>query len=330
LESKRARLHHLEDFYCRKIEHFYYKRTDTEFYFEDIFMAGSEDLPIPGLPADTSKLAATDLFPVADGSGITKKLAAGTAGIVNTDASLTTMTIGGIPAGSSLLGDTPVDTINRAFKPYIHPTFTAFAITGQSTKEVGDIITGIQTFTWTISDPTHAAANSITISDEIIPQTLILGHSIVSPATFDFSTLPGGGVTLTSPGTYTWKVKSIDTGTPAVIFDKFFNLLWMWRVHSGMNVNATLTNAQILALANSSLATAFPPQVTFAGGGYFWYWLPTTFTQPTIFKDHATGFPIDMQATVTQSVTNANGIVQNYYGYRSTFILATGTTIDIS
>jgi hypothetical protein len=97
-----------------------------------------------------------------------------------------------------------------------------------------------------------------------------------------------------------------------------------------MNVNATLTNAQILALATSSLTTVFPPQVNFAGGGYFWYWIPTTFVQPTTFKDHATGFSIDMQAAITQSITNVNGIAQNYYGYRSTFSLTDGTTIDIS
>jgi hypothetical protein len=242
----------------------------------------------------------------------------------------TTVTVGGITAGTILTNDAVNDVIDKILRPYIHPTFTAFTISGQTTKEVGDLISGVQTFTWTISDPTHATPNSITISDEILPQTLIIGHSIVSPATFDFSTLPGGGVTLVSPGTYTWKVKSIDTDTPPVIFSRNFNLAWMWLVHSGMNVNTSLTNAQILALANSSLTTTFPPQVTFAGGGYFWYWIPSSFAQPTIFKDHATGFAIGMETAVTQSVTNVNGIVTNYKGHRSTNTLVSALTIDVS
>lgn len=235
----------------------------------------------------------------------------------------------GIPAGSTFFNSPQsyADFIEAAYYAYINPAFTSFAITGVSTQEVGQKIVGNQTFTWAISTVGNVQANSINIYDTILPQTLVSAHSVTSPVTFDFNTLPGGGVELDVPGTYTWQIEGINT--QLATFTRNLNISWMWRVHSGMNVNTTLTNAQILALANSSLTTVFPPQVTFAGGGYFWYWVPSTFVQPTIFKNHATGFAIAMETAVTQTVTNAFSIDQSYKGYRSTESLVNALTVDV-
>jgi hypothetical protein len=187
---------------------------------------------------------------------------------------------------------------------------------------------GSQTFTWAISTVGNVQANSINITDVTNSLSLVTGHSVTSPATYNFNDYAGGGLEYDSASLNTFRITG--TNTNSVQFNATYLVHWDWRVHSGMNVNATLTNAQVLALATSSLTTVFPPQVVFAGGGYFWYWIPTTFVQPTTFKDHATGFSLDMQSAVTQSITNVNGVVQNYYGYRSTFSLIDGTTIDIS
>lgn len=241
----------------------------------------------------------------------------------------TTTTIG-VQAGSAFF-NTPksfAEFIEAEKYGYVNPAFTSFSISGMTTREVGQKITDSQSFTWAISTVGNVQANSINIYDITQALTLVTGHSVTSPATYDFADYPGGGLELDAPSSNTWRIQG--TNTNLANFTRNYNLSWMWRMHSGMNVNATLTNAQILALANSSLATTFPSQVATAGGGYFWYWIPSSFTQPTIFKDHATGFAIAMEAPITQSVTNDFSIVTNYAGYRSTSPLINGITVDIS
>lgn len=264
----------------------------------------------------------TGQFLFKDASGISK--------IIYSNPLPTTTAVGGIPAGSNFF-NTPksyADFVLAAAYAYINPAFTAFAITGLTTVEVGTKITGSQSFTWAISTVGNVQANSINITDTTNALPLVTGHSVTSPAAYNFNSYPGGGLEHDVATSNTWQIEG--TNTNLGTFTRNFTANWEWLMHSGSSANATLTNAQVLALANSSLAIVFPPQISFAGGGYFWYWIPTTFVQPTLFKDHATGFSIDMQVAVTQSVTNVNNIVQNYYGYRSTFSLTDGTTIDIS
>jgi hypothetical protein len=170
------------------------------------------------------------------------------------------------------------------------------------------------------------ATDSINIYDITSSVTLFTGLANDGSESYTFPT----PIQLIVAGSYTWQIEGTNTHTPSSIFNRNFSVAWDWRAHSGMNVNDTLTNAQVLALANSSLTTVFPPQVATAGGGYFWYWIPASFTQPTIFKNHATGFAIAMEAAITQSVTNAFSIATNYKGYRSTDTLINGITVDIS
>jgi hypothetical protein len=242
----------------------------------------------------------------------------------------TTTAVGGIPAGSNFFNSPKSydDFILASAYAYINPAFTAFAITGITTVEVGTKITGNQTFTWAISTVGNVKANSINITDVTNVLTLVTGHSATSPAIYDFTGYAGGGLEVDTQGGVVFRIQG--TNTNLVAFTRNYSVNWQWRVHSGSDVNTSLTNAQILALANSSLTNAFPSQVSFAGGGYFWYWIPSSFAQPTTFKDHSTGFSIGMEAAVTQSVTNVNGIATNYKGYRSTNTLVSALTIDIS
>jgi hypothetical protein len=108
-------------------------------------------------------------------------------------------------------------------------------------------------------------------------------------------------------------------------------LEWGWKYYAGADVNSTLTNSQVLALISSALSDVFPPQISFAGGTkYFWYWIPASFTQPSDFIDASTLIPIDMEAAIIQTVTNANAIATSYKGYRSTYLLVDPVMINIS
>lgn len=244
-----------------------------------------------------------------------------------TNAAPTPSTLGGIPSGSTFSAEANSDMWTALLYPYQYPAFTSFSISGQATTvEVGVSISGAKTFIWATSNSGNVATNSINIYDVTGSTTLFTSLANDGSEAYVFPS----PIQLVTQDSYVWQIEGTNTHVPPTTFNRNFTVNWYWRVHSGMDVNTTLTNAQILALANSSLTTAFPPQVSFAGGGYFWYWIPSTFVQPTIFKDHATGFAIGMEAAVTQSVTNAYSIATNYKGYRSTNTLVSALTIDVS
>jgi len=244
-----------------------------------------------------------------------------------TNAAPTPSTLGGIPSGSTFSAEANSDMWTALLYPYQYPAFTSFSISGQATTiEVGVSISGAKTFVWVTSNSGNVATNSINIYDITGSATLFTSLANDGSEAYVFPS----PIQLVTQDSYVWQIEGTNTHVPPTTFNRNFTVNWYWRVHSGMDVNTTLTNAQILALANSSLTTVFPPQVSFAGGGYFWYWIPSTFVQPTIFKDHATGFAIGMEAAVTQSVTNAYSIATNYKGYRSTNSLVSALTIDIS
>lgn len=240
-----------------------------------------------------------------------------------------TINLGGFQSGVPYTNQENNEMWQTLLSPYQNPAFTSFALTGFSVLEVGQKITGTQNFTWSISNLGNAQANSINITDITNAVSITSGHSLTPPASYDFTLYPGGGLEIDTQAVVTFQIQG--TNTHSAAFIRNVNIAWDWRVHSGANVNATLTNAQILALANSSLTTAFPPQVTFTGGTtYFWYWIPASFIQPTVFKNHATGFAIGMNSPVTQTVTNSYGIDTSYKGYRSAEQLDNAITVDIS
>jgi hypothetical protein len=250
------------------------------------------------------------------------------ADVTYTNANPTPEDVGGIPAGSTFSVVPNSDMWTRLLYKYQAPVFSSFSISGQATTiEVGASISGAQNFIWLTTNSGNVATDSINIYDITGSATLFTGLANDGIEGYTFPS----PIQLVTPGSYVWQIEGTNTDTPPVTFDKNFIVNWDWRMHSGASANATLTNSQILALANTSLATAFPTSVNFAGGStYFWYWIPSSFTQPTIFRDSTTGFQIDMEAAVTQSVTNVNSVATNYKGYRSTYQLAVGTTVAVS
>ena len=245
-----------------------------------------------------------------------------------TNATPTPVTIGGIPSGSTFSVQKNADMWTALLYPYQYPAFTSFSISGQATTiEVGTSISGAHTFVWATSNNSNIETNTINIYDITGSITLFTGLANDGSESYSFPS----PIQLITQDSYVWQIEGTNTHVPSTTFNKNFTVNWEWRMHSGTSVNATLTNAQILALANSSLATVFPPSVNFAGGDtYFWYWIPDSFIQPTIFRDLTTGFQIDMESPVIQSVTNVNSIATNYKGYRSTYQLAVGTTVGVS
>jgi hypothetical protein len=227
-----------------------------------------------------------------------------------------TTTVGGILSGVPIPNEAVPYLINQMLKPYLNPTFSSFTLTGIVEQEVGQKITGVQSFAWALTNPLNVQANSINISDISNSLTLVTGHSIISPASYDFSLYPGSGLELDIPGTNIWRIQGTNTNSQNFTLD--LNIQWMWRIYWGTSSNTSLNSAQILALANNQLNDEAIGNYTFTTLNYKFFCIPTSFTQPTHFIDGDTNIPIDMQAPVTVSVMNAYGITTNYSVYRTT------------
>lgn len=242
----------------------------------------------------------------------------------------TTTAIGGIPAGSTFF-NTPqsyADFIDAAAYTYINPAFTAFALSGYSIVEVGTEITGNQNFTWAISTVGNVQANSINILDLTNVLTLVTGHSVTSPATYDFSLYSGGGLKFNSPGSVTFQIQG--TNTHSIQFTRNATVTAEWRRYWGFSSLSSLTGADVISLSSSDLSTIGAGTFSFGATGYKWFCIPSSFTQPTSFKDQATGLDVAMESPITVSVTNTLGAITNYSCYRTTNQLGSTITIIIS
>lgn len=242
----------------------------------------------------------------------------------------TTITVGGIAAGTTLTNDPISNIVDQILRPYINPSFTTFAITGVSTLEVGHKITGSQTFTWAISDPTHAAANSVNITDVTNSLSLVTAHSVTSPATYDFNGYAGGGLEYDTPSSNIWQIQATDTNAPPATFNRTHTANWYWLLHYGTSTNTSLDQTQIKALVSSILTPTTARTYSFAAGGYKYICANEDLPLLTTFKDSSTQNDIPFETPVTVSVTNVNSITSNYKLYRSTNILGAAISIIAS
>jgi hypothetical protein len=218
--------------------------------------------------------------------------------------------------------------IDGLLNPYQAPAFTAFAISGQATTlEVGaTIAAGSKTFTWTISNSGNVAANSISITD--VTTSTVLGSGLANNGS---AALAIGAITSNVPATHTWSVSGKDVQNTS--FSRNFVVNWFWRVYAGVSNNPTVTGSDILAFGVSSLQSTAGGTYALTSGGYKYFCVPTSFVQPTSFKDQSTGFNVPMADTTANaaysnvnssginyaivSVPNSLGVTTNYAVYRS-------------
>jgi hypothetical protein len=284
------------------------------------------------------------------GNAITKTVSINTnytpfSGVYNGN-SPTTVTVGGIPAGTPISGDTYDTILQTMLAPYIPPSFYTFSISGQSsTVEVGTTISGSQIFNWGFNQVGNVAANTMSILDVTSSTTLVSGLSITPTASVNV-----GSIQLTSPGSYSWKGRATNTATPTpATFDSGnFTVSWLWRRFYGTSTNNVLTAAQIQALSSSGLAGNFTGTYSFAANAYKYFAWPDSFGSPTAitgFKDTSNNLPMAM-ATVSDdsnysnvqngwyyalvSVTNSLSQTTNYRLYRTQSQLSSTYNIQVS
>jgi len=198
------------------------------------------------------------------------------------------------PAASDITFDNGTyATVEAALNALFYVPVTASISNNINTVETGTAVTSV-VLTWIING-----------SKPLTSQTI--GGVAVTPLTLRTETIsiPAG---LNNVNT-SYTLSATDgqtTATPST------SVAFLPKVYYGPSANATLTNAQILGLTGSTLAGSKGRTMTFncTGGAYPYYCYPSSFGAPTTVT--VGGLQFSDYTVNTQSVTNAQGYVQNY------------------
>lgn len=97
------------------------------------------------------------------------------ASVIYNGNSPSTVTVGGLPSGSSISGQTFESIIQAIVAPYVNPVFSAFSVSGQATTvEVGTTLSDSKNFTWNITE-NSGDVNVIDIVDVTGSTNLVSG-----------------------------------------------------------------------------------------------------------------------------------------------------------
>jgi hypothetical protein len=257
------------------------------------------------------------------------------------NAAPTTAQVGGIAIGSTFPIATSMQTMwDLALHPYQNPSFSAFAISGENTsQEVGDGIPASVTFTWSTLQPANVQPNSIDIID-VTAGNITLAGGLANDGSE--AVVQAGPVSRVTPGTYQYNIRALNTLLSP--FNRLLTFTWFFRLFFGQQAAATLSGAQIVALASSQLASGYAGTYAMGATGFKYIcFADSVGGQINTVKDSATLLNVPF-ATVADnaaysnvdgggfsyalvSVTNAFGVTDNYRVYRTQNAL--GSTITL-
>jgi hypothetical protein len=199
--------------------------------------------------------AALDLtgafIPVTQG-GVTKKAAATLfGGSTYTANSPTTVSVGGLSAGTPIAGLSIQTIIERIVAPFVAPVFTSFSVSSPSLVEVGSTLSGPQTFIWSINQ-NSGVVPSIDIKDVTTGLTLLAatpndGNQVI--------TIPSVQLTAAN-ATQRWQGVGNNTSPTASTFNSpIYTTTAVFKRFFGPSTLSATTSAQIRALPISQFHT---------------------------------------------------------------------------
>jgi hypothetical protein len=256
----------------------------------------------------------------------------------------TTITVGGLPAGSNIFGAPIVDILEDILVPYILPSFSSFSIGQVSPVEVGATLNNSQSFSFNFSQISNIQANSLEILD-VTAGNIVLGTYSLSPSPVSVSI--GSGITYNSPNSYSWRGRATNTQSNTFL-SNLTTVNWFWKLYYGTSTSTTLNETDIESLANNLLTNTKNRIYSFPGGGYKYFcWADSlgSPTEATGFKDTSTNLVVAMADSSDNiafsninngwsyalvSVTNIYGITTNYRVYRTKNILGSSINIQVS
>lgn len=213
---------------------------------------------------------------------------------------ISTITVGGIPAGTPLLNEPLVDLWQRLLVVYQEPTFPSFNISIPSLNEVGNPASwsGNQTFTWSTSNSGNVEPNTIQIRD--ITNATILGSGLANDGT-ELLAL-GAVIANATPITHTWRIEGTNTELNAMtprnktiesIYPWFYGTFDAGAVPAGTNrpdpTNAVTAQAlidagtKVVTKSNGTLTANFSSTAQ----DYIWVAIPSSSTVKTVWYVNA-------------------------------------------
>jgi len=253
--------------------------------------------------------------------------------VTYTNLSESTITVGGIPSGTTFDNKSMKYMWDLLLYPFQPPQFTSFSRTGiLSEYELGrPVSAATETFTWDTSFSTNVSANTITIQ-QITPSLVTLSGG--TPNDGSESINLSSQQTISASTTVTLELYRITgTNTKGTTFTSSISRTWKYRWYYGKSSSSTLTNVQITGLTNTGLVTSvknfgivFPAGV----GEYLYVVTPSDLPQPTNWVDSASGcsgFPVSYITVGTTSFSNSYGVSTNYTIYRSEFAIGSSQKV---
>jgi hypothetical protein len=234
--------------------------------------------------------------------------------------------VGGVEVGDTFTDETIQDMFDTILYPYQTPTFSAFAISEQDTYlEVGQSIASNRTFTWTSTNPTNIATDSLILRDYTGATNIATG---LTDNSSELTTYPA--ITKTA-ATYN-RFRLTGTDTKSDTFYRDYLVYWYWMRYYGESTSTTLDETDIEGLRIGALASGFATTYSFnaSAGGYKYICYPAVLGTATVFKDTSTQLPVPMEPVYTVSVTNTYGITTDYNVHRSTNILNDAINIIVT
>jgi hypothetical protein len=204
-------------------------------------------------------------------------------------ASPSTVTVGGLPASTVLIGRSLESILEEILVEYLLPAFSSFSIpTIPQTVEVGCSISGSKSFSWAFTNASNVSANTMCVIDVTSPPyVLACNISTTSPQSVTINSK-----TFTSCGqAQQWKGCAINTnagvfGSSNYITTAYLPYYWGKCTCPGApganrpvpTCAMVLSGTKILAASNGTLSITFNATT---GNDYIWFAVPSTVTDKT-------------------------------------------------
>lgn len=216
-----------------------------------------------------------------------------TPNVYYTGATPSNTTVGGLLAGTVLTGKTISKLLETMLVVYQAPTFSAFSISSQATTiEVGTALSGNKTFTWSTTNNSNIATNTVAIRD--VTSNSIIASGLANDGT---ELVNIGTITNTSPITRSWRAEATQANNPSgnitftsanftvsSIYPYFYGKVASGGAPAGSN-RPTATNALVTGGTKVVASSTGTITITFnsTSDDYIWFAIPSTSTSKTVW-----------------------------------------------
>lgn len=163
----------------------------------------------------------------------------------------TTVTVGGLNSGSSIIGNTYDQIIQAILAPYVNPIFNSFSVSNAQTVEVGTTLSGSKTFSWGIN-VNSGTISGVDLYDITAASTLLAGTPNDGTEARTITTIQ-----LNSNGaTQSWRAIGNDTGGgPATFNSNSYTVTGRYFRFFGPVSSSPANSASVLAISAGTFHT---------------------------------------------------------------------------